>query len=95
MLTTRPPKVPEASMLTTRPPKVPEASMLTTRPLKPLGNRGVEMLRFELNDLYSSPTAVRVIKSSKMEWEGHVACIGEGEVSTGFWWGNLRETDHW
>jgi hypothetical protein len=36
MLPTRPPKVPEVSMLTTRPPKVPEASMLTTRPQKPL-----------------------------------------------------------
>jgi hypothetical protein len=38
MLTTRPPKVPEASMLTTRPPKVPEASMLTTRPPKSLSH---------------------------------------------------------
>jgi hypothetical protein len=42
MLTTRPPKVPEASMLTTRPPKVPEASMLTTRPPKPLGYSSTE-----------------------------------------------------
>ena len=25
---------------------------------------------------------------------GHVACMGRGEVHTGFWWGNLKETDH-
>jgi hypothetical protein len=34
MLTTRTPKVPEASMLNTRPPKIPEGSMITTRPPK-------------------------------------------------------------
>jgi hypothetical protein len=27
----------------------------------------------ELNDLYSSPNAVRVIKSRRMRWAGHVA----------------------
>jgi hypothetical protein len=30
----------------------------------------------ELNDLYSSPTIVRVIKSRRMRWAGHVACMG-------------------
>jgi len=24
----------------------------------------------------------------------HVACLREGEVPTGLWWGNLREGDH-
>jgi len=32
----------------------------------------------ELNDLYSSPIIVRVIKSRRMRWAGHVACMGEG-----------------
>jgi hypothetical protein len=32
----------------------------------------------ELRDLYSSPTIVRVIKSRRMRWAGHVARIGEG-----------------
>ena len=31
----------------------------------------------ELNDLYSSPNIVRVIKSREMRWAGHVARMGE------------------
>ena len=31
----------------------------------------------ELNDIYSSPNIVRVIKSRRMRWAGHVACMGE------------------
>ena len=31
----------------------------------------------ELNDLYSSPNIVRVIKSRRMRWHGHVARMGE------------------
>jgi len=31
----------------------------------------------ELNDLYSSPNVVRVIKSRRMRWAGHVARMGE------------------
>ena len=30
-----------------------------------------------LNDLYSSPSNVRVIKSRRMRWAGHVARMGE------------------
>ena len=31
----------------------------------------------ELNDLYSSPNIIRVIKSRRMRWAGHVACMDE------------------
>ena len=31
----------------------------------------------ELNDLYSSPNIVRVIKTRRMRWAGNVALIGE------------------
>ena len=32
----------------------------------------------ELNDLYSSPNIVRVIKSRRLRWAGHVARMEEG-----------------
>jgi diadenosine tetraphosphatase ApaH/serine/threonine PP2A family protein phosphatase len=31
----------------------------------------------ELNDLYSSPNIVRMIKSKRKRWAGHVARMGE------------------
>jgi hypothetical protein len=31
----------------------------------------------ELRDLYSLPSIIRIIKSTKMSWEGHVARVGE------------------
>jgi hypothetical protein len=34
----------------------------------------------ELNDLYSLPNIVRVVKSRRMTWAGHVARMGEGRV---------------
>ena len=48
----------------------------------------------ELNDLYSSPNIVRVIKSRRFRWAGHVARM-KREVCTRFWWGNLRDRHHW
>jgi len=48
----------------------------------------------KFNDLYSSPNIVRVIKSIRMKWAGHVARMGRGETYTELWWGNLRVRDH-
>jgi hypothetical protein len=31
----------------------------------------------ELHNLYSSPNIIRQIKSRRMRWAGHVACMGE------------------
>jgi len=35
----------------------------------------------ELSDLYCSPNVVRVIKSRRLRWAGHVACMGERRVA--------------
>jgi len=45
----------------------------------------------ELNDLYSSPNIVRVIKSRRMRWAGYVARMGEERRCIGSCWGNRRE----
>ena len=39
----------------------------------------------ELNDLYSSPNIVRVIKSRRMRWAGHVARMGGERERVGSW----------
>jgi hypothetical protein len=49
----------------------------------------------ELHSLYSSPNIVRVIKSRRMRWAGHVARMGKGEVFTGIWLGGPKLRDHW
>jgi hypothetical protein len=48
----------------------------------------------ELDDLYSSPNIVRVIKS-RTRWARHVAVRERGDVHTGFWWGNLGKETTW
>ena len=35
----------------------------------------------ELRDLYSLPNIVWVVKSRRMRWAGHVACMGEGRCT--------------
>ena len=41
-------------------------------------NRIPKRVNEELSDLYSLPNIVRVVKSRRMRWAGHVARIGEG-----------------
>jgi hypothetical protein len=45
----------------------------------------------ELHNLYSSPNIIRQMKSRRMTWARHVACIGEGKTCTGFWWESPKE----
>jgi hypothetical protein len=46
----------------------------------------------ELHSLYSSPNIIRVIKSRRMRWAGHVA---RTDVFTGFWLGGPKARGHW
>ena len=48
----------------------------------------------ELNDFYSSPNIVQVIKSRRMRRAGHVARMGEERGCIGSCWGKRRERDH-
>ena len=47
----------------------------------------------ELNDLYSSPNIIRVTKSRRKRWVGHVTRMGERRGAYRVWWGLLRERD--
>jgi hypothetical protein len=47
----------------------------------------------ELNDLYSSPNIIRVIKSRRMRWAGHVARMGDKRRTYMVLVGKLRERD--
>jgi len=48
----------------------------------------------ELNDLFSSPNILRVIKLRRMRLAGYVARTGDERGVYGSWWGNRRERDH-
>jgi L-alanine-DL-glutamate epimerase-like enolase superfamily enzyme len=55
-----------------------------------------EWRRLHNEDVYDmfSPDVMWVTRLKRTRWVGHVACTAEREISTGFWWGNLRERDH-
>jgi hypothetical protein len=39
----------------------------------------------ELHDLYSPLCIIRIIKSRRMRWAGHVARMGEKRNCVGYW----------
>jgi hypothetical protein len=41
------------------------------------GEGGRQLHKEQLRDLYSSPSIIRIIKSRRMRWVGHVARMGE------------------
>jgi hypothetical protein len=40
----------------------------------------------ELRDLYSSPSIIRIVKSRRMRWAGHVARMGRRGTLIDYWW---------
>jgi hypothetical protein len=49
----------------------------------------------ELHNLYSSPSIIRMIKSRRMRWAGHVARLGSRGLGLGYWWEFQKERDQW
>jgi hypothetical protein len=49
----------------------------------------------ELHNLYSSPSIIRMIKSRRMRWDGHVARMGQRGMHIGYWREIQKERDHW
>jgi hypothetical protein len=47
----------------------------------------------ELRDLYTSPSIIRIIKSRRMRWAGHVAGMGRRGTLIGYWWESQRKRD--
>ena len=47
-------------------------------PYEPLTGEWRKLHNEELSDLYSLPNTVRVVRSRRMRWAGHVARMGEG-----------------
>jgi hypothetical protein len=48
----------------------------------------------ELHDLYSSPSIITIMNSSRMKWTGHVARMGRRGTRIGCWWQSQREGGH-
>jgi hypothetical protein len=44
---------------------------------------------------YSSPSIIRMMKSRRMRWEGHVARKGIRGMHVGYLWESQKVRDHW
>jgi hypothetical protein len=51
-------------------------------------------LHNELHNLYSSQSIIRMIKSKRMRWVGHVVRMGTRGMRRGYWWESQKERDH-
>jgi hypothetical protein len=51
--------------------------------------------KVDLCDLYSSLNIIRLFKSRRMRWAGHVERMGERRGAYMVWWGDLMERGYW
>jgi hypothetical protein len=47
----------------------------------------------EMHDSYCSSSIIRIIKSRRMRWAGHVAGTGGRGMCVGYWWASQKERD--
>jgi hypothetical protein len=52
------------------------------------------MFNEELHNLYFWPSVIKMIKSRRMRWTGHVARMGRRGMRIGFWGERQKERDH-
>jgi hypothetical protein len=48
----------------------------------------------EFNDLYFSPSIIKITKATRMRWARHVARMGRRRTRIGCWWEIQRERGH-
>jgi hypothetical protein len=53
-----------------------------------------KLLNEELHNLYSSPNIIRMIKSRRIRWVGHVSRMGRRGLHIGYWCERQKERDH-
>jgi hypothetical protein len=53
-----------------------------------------KVINEELRNLYSFPSIIRMIKSRRMKWVGHVARVGRREMHIGFLWEIQKVRNH-
>jgi hypothetical protein len=49
----------------------------------------------ELHNFYSSQNIIRMIKSRRMKWAGHVTRMERVGMYIGYLWGSQKERDHY
>jgi hypothetical protein len=49
----------------------------------------------ELHNLYSSLSIIRMIKTRRMRWAGHISRMGERRMHIEYWWESQKERDHY
>jgi hypothetical protein len=47
----------------------------------------------KLHNLCPSPSIIRIIKSRRMKWAGHVARMARRGMHIGYWWESQKESD--
>jgi hypothetical protein len=56
---------------------------------------GWEKLHHEqLQNLYSSPNIIRIIKTRRMDWARYVARMERRGMHIGYWWKSQKERNH-